>query len=102
MFGCPIYKVAEMLPASEVQLWSEFYNLEPWGFRADDMLASKIAMQVCSGLSKLKPNVTYRDFMFSDRFESMDLTDQELEQLSQEERDLYINKLIRQAEMVLN
>lgn len=83
-------------------MWAEYYHLEPWGFNAQDMLASKTAMYVCGSNSKLKPGASYKDFMFTNRFDSLDLTHEEFNALSQQERDIYVNKQIQQAQMVLN
>lgn len=102
LFGCPIYQVEQIVPASEVQLWAEYYHLEPWGFAGADMLASKTAMYVCGSNSQLKPGVSYKDFMFSNRYESLDLTQAEFDALSEEEQRIYVDKQVAQAQMVLN
>jgi len=102
LFGCPIYQVSEIVPACEVPLWAEYFHLEPWGFTGQDMIASKTAMYVCGSMAKLKPGVSHKDFMFTSRFESLDLTNDEFDALSQQERDIYVNKQIQQAQMVLN
>lgn len=102
LFGCPIYRVAEIVPASEVPLWDEYFSKEPWGFVAQDMISSKSTMHICASNSSLKPGVNYTDFMFSDRFDSLDLSQEEFEALSEKERAIYADKQVRQAQMVLN
>jgi hypothetical protein len=91
-----------MVPASELPLWRAHFAKEPWGFEADDMLASKSAMQICGAIGKLKPGVGHKNFMFSDRFETCDLTQEEFESLSKEEQNMYNDRQIRAAQMVLN
>lgn len=91
-----------MVPASELPLWRAHFTKEPWGFEGSDMLASKSSLQICSAIGKLKPGVGYKNFMFSDRFETCDLTHEEFELLSKEEQDIYNDKQIRAAQMVLN
>lgn|SRR5690606_17028649 len=101
LFGCPISQVGKMVPASEWPIWRCYYEREPWGFKSSDMLLSKTAMQVAQASAKLKPGVTYRDFMFKDAFESGDLTRAQYEQLSPEEKSVYLDEQIKQMKKVL-
>jgi hypothetical protein len=91
-----------MVPASELSVWRAHFAQEPWGFKAMDMLASKSAMQISAVVGRLKPGANYRDFMFRDRFETCDLTQEEFDLLSKEEQDMYNERQIRAAQMVLN
>lgn len=90
------------MPASELPVWRAHFAQEPWGFRAMDMLASKTAMQISSSFAKLKPGASFRDFMFTDKFESCDLSQEEFNALSKEEQDIYIDQQIRAVQRVLN
>lgn len=83
-------------------MWAAFYQSEPWGFRAQDMLVSKTSMQICSGLTKLKPGASHHDFMFKDRFESLDLTQQEFNALDDDEQSEYLDRQFQQMQKVLN
>lgn len=91
-----------MVPASELPIWRAHFAQEPWGFKAMDMLASKTAMQVSSSIGRLKPGTSFKHFMFQDRFESCDLSREEFDLLSKEEQDIYNDRQIRAAQMVLN
>lgn len=91
-----------MLPASELPIWRAHFAQEPWGFQAQDMLASKTAMHIGGAIGRLKPGTTYKAFMFQDRFESCDLSQEEFDALSKDEQDLYNDRQIRAAQMVLN
>jgi hypothetical protein len=90
-----------MLPAWEWPIWRCYYEQEPWGFKSQDMLLSKAAMQISQASAKLKPGVTYKEFMFRDRFESGDLTDNEYKALSAEEKNIYLNRQISALRRVL-
>lgn len=102
LFGCPIYRVGQLVPAGEMPLWRAYYAQEPWGFRASDMLQSKTAMQIAQASGRLKPGVGFADFMFKDRFESMELSDDEYQALSKEEKNLYLDRKIAALRKVLN
>lgn len=102
LFGCPIYRVGQIVPAAEMPIWRTHYAQEPWGFRAQDMLQSKGTMQIAQASGRLRPGVTFKDFMFKDRFESMELSDDEYELLSKEEKNLYLDKKIAALKKVLN
>lgn len=102
LFGCPIYRVGQIVPAAEMPLWRAYYAQEPWGFRAQDMLQSKSAMQIAQSSGRLRPGVSVKDFMFKDKFESMELSDGEYEALSKEEKNLYLDKKIAALKQVLN
>jgi len=102
LFGCPISAVGDLVPASELPYWRIHYEQEPWGFKAQDMLFSKHAKQLSELSGRLRHGVTYRDFMFVDAFESLDLTDADFERLSQEEKDIYVRRKIAAAKMVLD
>lgn len=91
-----------MVPASELPIWQAHFAQEPWGFKAMDMLASKTAMQIGSAVGRLRPGASYKSFMFQDRFESCDLSQEEFDQLSKEEQNLYNDKQIRLLQMVLS
>lgn len=102
MFGCPLWQVGEMVPACELPIWRAHFGQNPWGFKAADMLASKTAMQISQAVGRLKPGVSHLDFMFKDRFETCDLTQEEFDLLSKQEQDMYNDRQIRAAQMVLN
>ena len=102
MFGCPLWVLGDLVPASELPIWRVHFAQEPWGFKAMDMLASKSALQIGGAIGKLKPGANYRDLMFKDRFETCDLTHEEFELLSKEEQNIYNDRQIRAAQMVLN
>lgn len=102
LFGCPVSRVGEVLPAWEWPIWRCHYAQEPWGFRGQDMLQSKAAMQIAQASAKLQPGVTYQDFMFRDKFETGDLSREEYERLSPEEKNIYLNQQIRLMQKVLS
>lgn len=91
-----------MVPASEVPIWEAQFAAEPWGFKAQDMLASKTAMQIGSSVGRLKPGVSVSDFMFKDKFESGGLTRDEFELMSKEEQSIYLDREIIKMKRVLN
>lgn len=101
-FGCPISAVGQIVPAWEIPYWREHYAQEPWGFKGMDMIASKTAIQVASAMTKLKPGTGLKDFMFSSRFESGNLSNEEFDQLSPEEQSHYVQRQVSRAKMVLN
>lgn len=102
LFGCPLWAVGEMVPASEMPIWRAHFEQEPWGFKALDQLASKSAFQIAQCSAALRPGTTYRDFMFTDRFESLELTEHEFSQLSDEEQSDYVKRQVLAAKRVLN
>lgn len=102
LFGCPLWQVGQLVPASELPLWRVHFEQEPWGFRAMDRLASKTALQITAALGRIRPGTGVADLMFQDRFTSGDLTEAEFEELSPEEQNVYLERQIRKAMMVLN
>lgn len=91
-----------MVPANEVPIWEAHFAAEPWGFKAQDMLASKMAMQIGSSMGRLKPGVSVGDFMFKDKFESGALTREEFNDLSNDEQNIYLEREIIKMKRVLN
>lgn len=102
LFGCPIIEVGQRVPAHEYPIWQAYFEANPWGFKGQDMLASKTALQICSAHTQLKPNASYSDFMFKDRFESLSLSQAEFDALSPQEQAKYNDMQIQQAQSVLN
>lgn len=91
-----------MVPASEMPIWQAHFAAEPWGFQAQDMLASKTVLQLGGALGRLKPGVAISDFMFKDKFESGQLTREDFNALSKEEQNLYCEREINRMKRVLN
>lgn len=102
LFGCPVWMVGELVPASELPIWRAHFAAEPWGFNAQDMLASKTAHQIGQVSGRVKPGSSYTDFMFKDKFDSGDLCKEEFELLSEQEQKIYVERQIRAAQLVLN
>lgn len=102
LFGCPLWQVGELVPANELPIWRAHFAEEPWGFHAQDMLASKTAYQISQATGRLSRDAVYTDFMFQDRFDSGELSGDEFEMLSETEQKLYVERQIRAAQMVLN
>lgn len=102
LFGCPIWRVGQIVPASEIPIWEAHFAAEPWGFKAQDMLASKLALQLGSVMGRVKPNASVSDFMFKDKFESGQLTRDEFNALSKEEQNIYCEREINRMKRVLN
>ncbi len=102
LFGCPLWKVGEIVPASELAIWRVHFANEPWGFKAQDMLASKTAKQIFESTGRLRAGTSYRDFMFTDAFESLDLTHEQFALLSDAEQHDYVKRQIEAAKRVLN
>jgi hypothetical protein len=94
--------VGQLVPASEMPIWQAHFNAEPWGFEAQDMLASKSAFQIIQASAQLKSGTDFTDFMFRDRFETGDLDAEEFESLSEEEKTLYVNRQVALAQKVLD
>ncbi|WP_039913154.1 hypothetical protein [Cellvibrio mixtus] len=97
MFGCPIWQVGELVPASELPIWRAFYNREPWGFEANDMLSSKNAYHHALTSGRVQPGVTYHDFMFTDPYESLSLTTEQYESLDEDEQLAYARRQVAAA-----
>ena len=102
LFGCPIWMVGEMVPASELPLWRAHFSREPWGFTAQDMSASKTAFQIGQVQGAVRPGTSYRDFMFTDPYESLSLTEEQFDELSEEEQLDYVRRQIALTKQVLN
>lgn len=81
-----------MVPAGELPIWQVEFEREPWGFNALDQLLSKNALHVASAVGGVKEGVTVQDLMFTDRFETLQLTDDEIAALSEQERRYYRQK----------
>lgn len=90
------------MPASELPIWRVHFANEPWGFKAQDMLASKNAKQIFESTGRLRAGTSYREFMFTDPFESLDLTDEQFALLSNAERHDYVRRQVEAAKRVLN
>lgn len=80
-----------MVPASEVPVWETHFEREPWGFNALDKLFSKNAMHIAQS-NGAKSELTVQDLMFSDRFDSLQLNENEIAALSEQERNFYLRK----------
>jgi hypothetical protein len=91
-----------MVPAGELPIWEAHFAAEPWGFKAQDMLASKSVLQLGQAMGRLKPGVSVGDFMFKDKFENGQLTRDEFNELSKQEQHLYCEREINRMKRVLN
>lgn len=101
LFGCPAWAVAKLVPASEVPLWLAYWQLEPWGFKAQDILLSKTAYQIQSPF-RTNDSGDFRDLMFYTREELLQLSDEEIDELSPDEQRAYIKRQVENMKRVLN
>lgn len=90
-----------MVPASELPIWRAHFKAEPWGFHAQDMLASKTAYQIAQASGRVNQGTSYTDFMFKDAFDSGDLSSVDFDALSEQEQKIYVEQQIRAAQLVL-
>jgi hypothetical protein len=102
LFGCPIWMVDELVPASEWPIWRVQFAKEPWGFNAMDMLVSKMANQLAQLQNKLRPGTSFREFMFADPYETMTLSKEQFQDLSLEEQEDYVRRQIQLTKQVLD
>jgi hypothetical protein len=84
--------VDDCVPASELPIWQTHFEREPWGFNALDQLFSKNALHVAGAIGGIKEGVKVQDLMFSDRFENLQLDDDEVASLGEQERNYYLQK----------
>lgn len=78
----------EIVPAYELPIWQTHFEREPWGFNALDQLFSKNALH----LGGFKEGISVQDLMFTDRFENLQLSEDEIAALSEQERNYYERK----------
>lgn len=84
--------VGQLVPAGELPIWEAHFEREPWGFHATDQLLSKAALHIAQATGSVKEGVTVQDFMYSDAFDALKLTDPEIEKLSEAERANYLHR----------
>lgn len=89
--------VGELVPACELPIWRAFYNREPWGFEADDMLSSKNAYHHVLASGRVQSGFSYHDLMFSDPFKSLSLTDEQYANLDEDEQLEYARRQVAAA-----
>jgi hypothetical protein len=88
--------VGKLVPASELPIWEAHFAREPWGFNATDQLLSKTALQIARATGSVKEGVTVQDLMVSDAYDSLQLNDQQIEELSEQEREYYLRRRLSQ------
>lgn len=89
LFRCPIYKVREIVPVSELLVWQEIWNKSPWGFEALDRSLANATFNIVGSNVKLKRGIGVDDFRYPDAYRDGFLGDEEFCALSDLEKGEY-------------
>lgn len=95
LYGCPVWIVKKITPASELPLWQARRARYPFGMRGLDYLLSKTVHL----LGNREGNFT--DLMLKDRFEALVLTEEEVALLDEEEQQDYYRRQKESFERIL-
>lgn len=92
-----MWQLEQLLPASELPIWQAHFNDEPWGFDAADYLQAKHAIHTSQ---TLKSGTRVRDLMEQDPYADLSLNQEQFEQLDEDEKLLYSQRLVARAKRV--